>query len=65
VNPQIIPQNIQEEIKVSLKLKLATPWVSFMVFHIYVDYFTLYMQGKIDDILKDKVFVFDIWQGFL
>jgi hypothetical protein len=56
---------ILEDIKVSLKLKLATLWTGFMFLYIYVDYFALYMPGKIDDILKGKVFVFDITEGFL
>lgn len=56
---------IFEDIKVSLKLKLALLWASFMFLYIYVDYFALYMPGKIDDILKGKVFVFDITEGFL
>lgn len=54
-----------EDIKVSLKLKLATLWASFMFLYIYVDYFHLYMPGKVDDILKGSVFEFDITQGFL
>ncbi|MBK8565482.1 MAG: hypothetical protein IPN76_19570 [Saprospiraceae bacterium] len=58
-------QNALEDIKVSVKLKLATLWASFMFLYIYVDYFALYMPSKIDDILKGKVFVFDITQGFL
>ncbi|MEX2566812.1 MAG: DUF6326 family protein [Cyclobacteriaceae bacterium] len=65
MNTQKIPQNTLEEIKVSLKMKLATLWASFMFLYIYVDYFALYMPSKIDDILKGKVFVFDITQGFL
>lgn len=32
---------------------------------IYLDYFHLYMPGKIEDILKGRVFEFDITQGFL
>lgn len=51
--------------KVSLKLKLATLWASFMFLYIYVDYFALYMPGKIKDILTGRVYVFDITQGFL
>ncbi len=51
--------------KVSLKLKLATLWASFMFLYIYVDYFALYMPGKIKSILTGRVFVFDITQGFL
>nr|MBI1230559.1 hypothetical protein [Cytophagales bacterium] len=58
-------QNLLEDSKVSVKLKLASLWVSFMFLYIYVDYFALYMPNKIDDILKGKVFVFDITQGFI
>jgi len=59
------PQNTLEDIKVSLKLKLAMLWASFMFLYIYVDYFHLYMPGALEDMLAGKVFVFDITQGFL
>lgn len=65
MNTQKTPQNLLEDIKVSLKVKLATLWASFMFLYIYVDYFGLYMPGKTEDILKGKVYVFDITQGFL
>ena len=65
MNTQKTPQNALEDIKINLKLKLAALWGSFMFLYIYVDYFGLYMPGKIEDILKGKVFVFDITQGFL
>ncbi len=58
-------QNELEEIKVSLKLKLATLWASLMFIIIYLDYFALYMPGTIENILVGRVFVFDITQGFL
>lgn len=58
-------QNTLEDIKINVKLKLATLWASFMFFYIYVDYFHLYMPGCIKDILNGKVFVFDISQVFL
>lgn len=58
-------QNILEDIKVNLKLKLATLWASFMFLYTYVDYFHLYMPGSIKDILAGKVFVFDISYIFL
>lgn len=54
-----------EEIKVSLKLKLAMLWTSFMFLYIYVDYFHLYMPGSIEGILAGKVFTFDISSAFL
>jgi len=58
-------QNALEEIKVSLKVKLATLWASLMFLIIYLDYFHLYMPGKIEDIQTGRVFEFDITQGFL
>ncbi|AEI50187.1 DUF6326 family protein [Runella slithyformis] len=65
MNSPQTPQKALEEIKVSVPVKLAALWASFMFLYIYVDYFALYMPGKIDDILKGKVFVFEITQGFL
>ncbi len=65
MNTHKTPQNSLEDIKVSLKLKLATLWASFMFLYIYVDYFALYMPSKIEDIQTGRVFVFDITQGFL
>ncbi|GAB2824935.1 DUF6326 family protein [Ferruginibacter profundus] len=54
-----------EENKASLQQKLAALWASFMFLFIYVDYFHLYMPGKIGDILNGKVFNFSITGGFL
>jgi hypothetical protein len=54
-----------EDIKVSLKLKLAAMWTSFMFLYTYVDHFHLYMPGKIEEILAGKVFTFDITYVFL
>ena len=65
MNTQKTPQNVLEDIKVSLKLKLAILWASFMFLYIYVDYFSLHMPRQIENILKGKVFIFDITQGFL
>lgn len=63
MNAQKTPQSVLEDIRV--KMKLAALWASFMFLYIYVDYFALYMPGKIRDILAGKVFVFDITQVFL
>lgn len=62
---QKTPKNALEDIKVSLKLKLATLWASSMFLYLYVDYLHLYMPGMIEDLIKGKVYVFDITQGFL
>jgi len=58
-------KNTLEDIKVNVKIKLATLWTSIMFLIIYLDYFALYMPGTLENILKGKVFVFDLTQGFL
>jgi hypothetical protein len=65
MNAQKTPLNTLEEIKVSVNLKIASLWMSLMFLIIYLDYFHLYMPGKIEDIQVGRVFVFDITQGFL
>jgi hypothetical protein len=58
-------QNTLEDIKINVKLKLATLWTSLMFLIIYLDYFHLYMPSSLQDILAGKVFVFDITHRFL
>lgn len=65
MNTQKTTQNSLEDIKVSLKVKLATLWASLMFLIIYLDYFALYMPKVVENILIGRVFVFDITQGFL
>ena len=60
-----LPQRALEDIKVNVKLKFAALWASFMFLYTYVDYFHLYMPGKIEEILAGKVFTFDISYVFL
>jgi Family of unknown function (DUF6326) len=65
MSSQKTSQNSLENIKVNVKLKLAALWTSLMFLIIYLDYFHLYMPNAIEDILKGKVFVFEITQVFL
>lgn len=51
--------------KVSTQLKLASLWTSLMFLYIYVDYFHLYMPGKLADIQNGRIYVFDITPEFL
>jgi hypothetical protein len=51
--------------KIDVKLKIAALWAAFMFLYIYVDYFALYMPGKIEAILQGKVYEFDISTTFL
>mgnify|MGYP001271670946 FL=1 len=62
---QTVPQSTLEDIKVNLKLKLASMWASLMFIIIYLDYFHLYMPGSLEDMLSGTVFVFNITQSFL
>lgn len=62
---KISTQKTFEDVHINVKLKLALLWVSFMFLYIYVDYFHLYMSGTIESIMKGKVYVFDINQGFV
>lgn len=54
-----------EDLRISVKLKLASLWASFMFLYIYVDYFHLYMPGAIIEIIAGRVFLFEISQGFV
>lgn len=65
MNTQKITQNTLEYTEISVQLKLAALWTSFMFLYSYVDYFALYMPHKIEGIQQARVFVFDITQGFL
>ena len=56
---------IIEDQPVNIKLKLASLWTSFMFLYIYVDYFALYMPGKIKGIMIGKIFMFNITPDFL
>jgi hypothetical protein len=65
MNTQKTAKNKLEDVKVSANIKLAALWAGFMFLYIYVDYFALYMPGKIEDIRTGRVYVFDITQGFI
>ncbi|MCL6527255.1 MAG: DUF6326 family protein [Thermaceae bacterium] len=60
-----LSQRMLEDVKVNVKLKFAALWASFMFLYTYVDYFHLYMPGKIEEIQAGKVFTFDISYVFL
>lgn len=62
---QKMPQQTLEDIQASVNLKLASLWASLMLLYIYVDYFHLYMPGKLEDIMAGRVFEFAITPGFL
>jgi hypothetical protein len=58
-------QTIFQNYKVSVNIKLALLWTTFMFLYTYVDHFTLYMPGIIQGITQGKVYLFNISQGFI
>ena len=56
-------KNLQD-MKVNVKIKLAALWASLMFIYIYVDLYSLYKPGVIEDILKGIVWQFEITQGW-
>ena len=51
-----------EDVKINVKVKLSALWVAVMFLYLYVDYFTLYIPGHIEDILAGIVWKFQITQ---
>ena len=56
---------VLEHQPVSVRTKLAAAWTAFMFLYIYVDYFTLYVPGVINDIRNGVVWKLDITQTFV
>jgi hypothetical protein len=57
--------SVLEELRIPTQVKLAGLWAAVMFMYVYVDLFSFYKPGLIDDILVGKVFVFDITQTWL
>ena len=56
---------VLEQQPVSVRVKLAAAWTTFMFLYIYVDYLTLYKPGMIEDILNGVVWKLAITQAFV
>ena len=52
--------NLLDNPPVSVQVKLAAAWTSFMFLYIYVDFFNLYKPGVVDGILNGLVWRFDV-----
>jgi hypothetical protein len=57
--------DVLEHQPVSVRVKLAAAWTSFMFLYIYVDYLALYKPGLIEGILDGVVWRLDITQTFV
>lgn len=50
---------------IDARLKISALWISMVFVFAYVDIFSLYKPGILDDIQSGKIYVFDITQMFL
>lgn len=48
--------------RLDVKIKLSALWVTLMLLYIYVDIFSFFKPGTIDEILEGRVWEFDITQ---
>jgi hypothetical protein len=53
-----------EDQPVSVRVKLAAAWTSFMFLYVYVDILNFFTPGVVQEILDGKVFEFDLSQTF-
>jgi hypothetical protein len=66
-NPRTRPSQPRpplEDPRVGIRTKLSALWVVVMFLYVYVDIFTFFKPGTIDDILIGRVWTFDITQGW-
>ncbi|MEO6867777.1 MAG: DUF6326 family protein [Gaiellales bacterium] len=55
------PRRLADE-PVSVRAKLAALWTAVMLLYVYVDIFSFYKPGTVEDILDGRVWDFDITQ---
>jgi hypothetical protein len=56
---------ILEDVKINVKLKLVALWVTVNLLFIYVDVYSFYKPGIIEDAIAGKVWKFQITQAWL
>lgn len=49
----------------SIRVKLASLWAALMFLYIYADFFMLFPQGHLEDMIAGKMGPFDVSQGTL
>lgn len=57
------PTTLQDQ-PLSVRVKLAAAWTSFMFLYAYVDILNFFTPGVIEEILDGRVFEFDLSQTF-
>jgi hypothetical protein len=54
-----------EDVRVNVKLKISALWIAVMFLYAYVDIFSWFKPGIIQEVMAGKVFVFQVSQSFL
>jgi hypothetical protein len=65
VHTPTTPRLDLEEHRLSVRAMLAAAWTSFALLYAYVDIFSFYLPGNIDDIRRGVIWEFDISQTFV
>ena len=55
----------KEDVKVSVKMKLSTLWVTLMLLYIYADIFSLFRPGQLKEMMEGLMGPFPVTQGSL
>jgi hypothetical protein len=55
---------VLDQASVPVAVKLSALWVSTMFMYVYVDIFSFYKPGVVQDILRGKVWEFDVTQAW-
>src|SRR5665648_1011368 len=56
---------ILEDVKINIKIKLSALWIAINILYIYVDVYSFYKPGIIEDAIAGKVWEFQITQVWL
>ena len=56
---------ILEDVKINIKIKLSALWIAVNILYIYVDVYSFYKPGIIEDAIAGKVWEFQITQVWL
>jgi hypothetical protein len=59
-----VEKSVLEEARVPVAVKLSALWATTMFMYVYVDIFSFYKPGVVRDILRGKVWEFDITQAW-
>jgi hypothetical protein len=54
-----------EDLKVSVRIKLAGLWITLMLLYIYCDIYSFYRTGYVNEMIMGMIGPFEVSQGIL